>query len=71
MSDIFGKCRTFTTAKELIDAGIYPYFKELEREAALIYATSYQMNLGVISAIVGKRDVANPSFTSNAKYYTR
>lgn len=129
MNDIFEKCRTFTAAKELIDAGIYPYFKELEseqapevtikgkkflmmgsnnylglandprmkqaakdaidrfgtgcagsrflngntvlhtelekklanfkhRESALIYATGYQMNLGVISAIVGKGDVA-------------
>lgn len=28
------------------------------REAALIYATGYQMNLGVVSALVGKGDVA-------------
>ncbi len=129
MTDIFEKCRHFTIAKQLMESGIYPYFKELEseqapeitikgkkfimfgsnnylglandprmktaaidavknfgtgvagsrflngntvlhmelerklaafkgREAALIYATGYQMNLGVISALVGKNDFA-------------
>ena len=128
MKDIFEKCRVFLTAKHLMDAGIYPYFKELaseqapdvmiggkkfimfgsnnylglandprmkkaavdaihrfgtgvagsrflngntvlhmelERklaafkghEAALIFATGYQMNLGVVSALVGRGDV--------------
>ncbi len=128
MKDIFEKCHVFLTAKHLMDAGIYPYFKELaseqapevtidgkkfimfgsnnylglandprmkkaaidavnkfgtgvagsrflngntvlhmelERklaafkghEAALVYATGYQMNLGVISALVGRGDV--------------
>ncbi|MBI4655888.1 MAG: pyridoxal phosphate-dependent aminotransferase family protein [Elusimicrobia bacterium] len=127
--DLFDKCRDFVTAKQLIEAGIYPYFKEIEseqapevyingrkflmmgsnnylglandprmkktaieaverfgtgcagsrflngntvlhstlekklaafkkREAALIYATGYQMNLGVVSSLVGKGDVA-------------
>ena len=129
MNDIFTKCRNFTIVRQLIESGIYPYFKELEseqapeitikgkkfimfgsnnylglandhrmkqaaidavkkygtgvagsrflngntvlhmelerklaafkgREAALIYATGYQMNLGVISALVGKGDFA-------------
>lgn len=129
MTDLFEKCRNFTIAKQLIDSGIYPYFKALEseqapevmiegkkfimfgsnnylglandprmkqasidaikkfgtgvagsrflngntvlhtelerklaafkqREAALIYATGYQMNLGVIGALVGKGDFA-------------
>ncbi|MDA8244317.1 MAG: pyridoxal phosphate-dependent aminotransferase family protein [Elusimicrobia bacterium] len=129
MTDIFDKCRNFTIARQLIESGIYPYFKELEseqapevtiqgkkfimfgsnnylglandprmkaaaidavkkygtgvagsrflngntvlhtdlerklaafkgREAALIYATGYQMNLGVVSALVGKGDFA-------------
>ncbi|OGR67671.1 MAG: 8-amino-7-oxononanoate synthase [Elusimicrobia bacterium GWC2_61_19] len=129
MTDIFDKCRNFTLARQLMDSGIYPYFKALEseqapeitikgkkfimfgsnnylglandprmkaaaidavkkfgtgvagsrflngntvlhmelerklaafkgREAALIYATGYQMNLGVISALVGKGDFA-------------
>ena len=129
MTDIFDKCRSFTIARQLIESGIYPYFKELEseqapevtiqgkkfimfgsnnylglandprmkqaaidavkkygtgvagsrflngntvlhtdlekklaafkgREAALIYATGYQMNLGVVSALVGKGDFA-------------
>ncbi|MDA8131034.1 MAG: aminotransferase class I/II-fold pyridoxal phosphate-dependent enzyme, partial [Elusimicrobia bacterium] len=129
MTDIFDKCRNFTVARQLIESGIYPYFKELEseqapevtiqgkkfimfgsnnylglandprmkaaaidavkkygtgvagsrflngntvlhtdlerklaafkgREAALIYATGYQMNLGVVSALVGKGDFA-------------
>ncbi|MEI7527987.1 MAG: pyridoxal phosphate-dependent aminotransferase family protein [Elusimicrobiota bacterium] len=129
MNDIFDKCRNFTIVHELMESGIYPYFKELEseqapeitikgkkfimfgsnnylglandprmkaasidaikkfgtgvagsrflngntvlhmelerklaafkgREAALIYATGYQMNLGVISALVGKGDFA-------------
>ena len=30
MADIFEKCRSFTVAKQLIDAGIYPYFKQVE-----------------------------------------
>ena len=129
MTDIFAKCRNFTIARQLMESGIYPYFKELEseqapeitikgkkfimfgsnnylglandprmkaaaidavknfgtgvagsrflngntvlhmnlerklaafkgREAALVYATGYQMNLGVISALVGKGDFA-------------
>ena len=129
MNDLFKKCRDFTIVKELIAAGIYPYFKELAseqareveidgkkfimfgsnnylglandprmkqaaidavkkfgtgvagsrflngntvlhtelerrlaafkgRKAALIYSTGYQMNLGVVSALVGKGDVA-------------
>lgn len=129
MTDIFEKCRKFTFVKQLMESGIYPYFKELEseqapeitikgkkfimfgsnnylglandprmkqasidavkkfgtgvagsrflngntvlhmelerklaafkgREAAIIYATGYQMNLGVIAALVGKGDFA-------------
>ncbi len=129
MTDIFDKCRNFTIVKQLMESGIYPYFKELEseqapeitikgkkfimfgsnnylglandprmkqaaidavkkfgtgvagsrflngntvlhmelerklaafkgREAAIIYATGYQMNLGVIAALVGKGDFA-------------
>ncbi|HAF96666.1 MAG TPA: 8-amino-7-oxononanoate synthase [Elusimicrobia bacterium] len=129
MIDLFEKCHNFTIVKELIKAGIYPYFKELSseqapeveiegkkfimfgsnnylglandprmkqaaidavkkfgtgvagsrflngntvlhtelerrlaafkgRKAALIYSTGYQMNLGVVSALVGKGDVA-------------
>lgn len=129
MTDLFEKCRNFTIARQLMDSGIYPYFKALEseqapevmiqgrkfimfgsnnylglandprmksaaieavrnygtgvagsrflngntvlhtelekklaafkgREAALIYATGYQMNLGVVSALVGKGDFA-------------
>jgi len=129
MTDIFEKCKNFTVARQLMDSGIYPYFKALEseqapeviiqgkkfimfgsnnylglandprmkaaaieavqkygtgvagsrflngnttlheelerkiaafkgREAALIYATGYQMNLGVVSALVGKGDFA-------------
>jgi len=128
MKDLFDKCSGFHTAKQLMEAGIYPYFKELSseqapevmiqgrkfimfgsnnylglandprmkkaamdavhkfgtgvagsrflngntvlhtelerklaafkgREAALVYATGYQMNLGVISALVGRGDV--------------
>lgn len=30
MSDIFGKCYNFTAAKEVIDAGVYPYFHALD-----------------------------------------
>jgi 8-amino-7-oxononanoate synthase len=126
--DIFEKCRQFTKAKEMQDAGLYPYFlpledtegtevvidgrkilmigsnnylglttdprvrkaaadaierfgtsctgsrflngtlalhKELEerlaaftgKEAALVFSTGYQVNLGVISCIVGRGDV--------------
>lgn len=129
MIDIFDKCKHFTIVKQLMESGIYPYFKELEseqapeitikgkkfimfgsnnylglandprmkqasidavkkfgtgvagsrflngntvlhmelerklavfkgREAAIIYATGYQMNLGVIAALVGKGDYA-------------
>ena len=129
MNELFKKCRDFTIVKELVAAGIYPYFKELAseqapeviiegkkfimfgsnnylglandprmkqaaidavkkfgtgvagsrflngntvlhtelerrlaafkgRKAALIYSTGYQMNLGVVSALVGKGDVA-------------
>ncbi|MFA6435342.1 MAG: pyridoxal phosphate-dependent aminotransferase family protein [Elusimicrobiales bacterium] len=128
MKDIFEKCGNFHAARQLMEAGIYPYFKELaseqapevliegkkfimfgsnnylglandprmkkaaidavnkfgtgvagsrflngntvlhtelerklaafkHREAALVYATGYQMNLGVVSALVGKGDV--------------
>ncbi|MEK7722489.1 MAG: aminotransferase class I/II-fold pyridoxal phosphate-dependent enzyme [Elusimicrobiota bacterium] len=127
--DLFDKCRNFTIVRQLMESGIYPFFKELEseqapeitikgkkfimfgsnnylglandprmkqaaidavkkfgtgtagsrflngntalhmelerklavfkgREAALIYATGYQMNLGVISALIGKGDFA-------------
>jgi len=28
--DIFGKCRRFTAAKEIMDAGLYPYFRVIE-----------------------------------------
>ena len=129
MTDLFDKCRNFTIVRQLIESGIYPYFKALEseqapevtlegkkfimfgsnnylglandprmkqasieaikkfgtgvagsrflngntvlhmelerklaafkqREAALVYATGYQMNLGVVSALVGKGDFA-------------
>jgi len=129
MTDLFDKCRNFTIARQLIESGIYPYFKALEseqapevmiegkkfimfgsnnylglandprmkqaaidavkkygtgvagsrflngntvlhmelerklaafkgREAALVYSAGYQMNLGVISALVGKGDFA-------------
>ena len=129
MIDLFDKCRNFTIVRQLMESGIYPFFKELEseqapeitikgkkfimfgsnnylglandprmkqaaidavkkfgtgtagsrflngntalhmelerklavfkgREAALIYATGYQMNLGVISALIGKGDFA-------------
>ncbi len=129
MKDIFDKCRNFRAARDLIDNGIYPYFKEFEseqapevtingkkyimmgsnnylglandprmkeaarkalekfgtgcagsrflngnttlhtevekkiarfkqKESALLYATGYQMNLGVISSLVGKGDFA-------------
>jgi len=128
MKDLFEKCGHFHAAKQLMEAGIYPYFKELAseqapevtiegkkfimfgsnnylglandprmkkaaidavakfgtgvagsrflngntvlhtelerklaafkgREAALVYATGYQMNLGVVSALIGKGDV--------------
>jgi len=127
MADIFDKCRAYTAAREVMEAGLYPYFKplrenlgpeviikdrrlimmasnnylgltvhpavieaakqalerygsgctgsrflngtlelheELEdrlarftrREAALVFSTGFQTNLGVISALVGKRD---------------
>ena len=29
-ADIFEKCCRFTAAKEVIDAGIYPYFRTIE-----------------------------------------
>lgn len=129
MTDIFEKCRNFTIARQLMESGIYPYFKELEseqapevtirgkkfimfgsnnylglandqrmkqaaidavkkygtgvagsrflngntvlhtslekklaafkgREACLIYSAGYQMNLGVVSSLVGKGDFA-------------
>lgn len=128
-ADIFEKCAGFTVAKQLMDADIYPYFKQMEsaqgpevmvegrkvimmgsnnylgiaddprmkqasikavekygtgctgsrflngntvlhaqleeklarfkrREAALIYAAGYQMNLGVVACLIGKGDVA-------------
>jgi len=127
MTDLFDKCRSYTAAREVMDAGLYPYFKplrenlgpeviikgrrllmmasnnylgltvhpevieaamqalkrygsgctgsrflngtlelheELEerlarftgREAALVFSTGFQTNLGTISALVGKRD---------------
>lgn len=127
--DIFEKCDKFTKAKELIFAGLYPYFRVIEsaqdpevvingkkmimvgsnnylgltnhpkvkeaainavkkygsgcagsrflngtltihveleeklarfirKEAALVFSTGFQVNLGVISALVGKDDVA-------------
>lgn len=127
--DVFNKCNNFTIARQLMESGIYPYFKELEseqapevtirgkrfimlgsnnylglandprmkqasidavrkfgtgvagsrflngntalhtelerklaafegRDTSLIYATGYQMNLGVVSALVGKGDYA-------------
>ncbi len=126
--DIFEKCYKFTAAKEIIEAGIYPYFRVIEsaqepevvvggkkmimigsnnylgltnhprvkaaamealskygsgcagsrflngtldihvelekklarfmrKEAALVFSTGFQVNLGVISALVGKDDV--------------
>lgn len=126
--DLFEKCRSFTTARELQAAGIYPYFQPIERssdtevviggerkimvgsnnylglthhphvleraeaalerygsgctgspflngtldmhkelesrlaalmgqEAALVFSTGYQTNLGVISTLVGRGDV--------------
>src|ERR1700690_4298329 len=126
--DLFEKCRKYTTAKEVMAAGLYPYFhvveseqspevitegrkmimlgsnnylglanhpkvkeaaieavkkygsgcagsrflngtldihvqleeklaKFMKRDAALIFSTGFQVNLGVISAIVGKDDV--------------
>jgi 8-amino-7-oxononanoate synthase len=127
-TDIFEKCYRFTTAKQLQQAGLYPFFREIQsaqdpevllngkklimvgsnnylgltnhpkvkeaaieairkygtgcagsrflngtldihvqleeklarfmrREAALIFSTGFQVNLGVISALVGKDDV--------------
>ncbi|MBI4520453.1 MAG: aminotransferase class I/II-fold pyridoxal phosphate-dependent enzyme [Gemmatimonadetes bacterium] len=126
--DIFEKCRRFTAAREVMDAGIYPFFQTIERssdteveirgerkimvgsnnylglthhpyvierataaferygtgctgsrflngtldlheqlehrlatflgqEAALVFSTGYQTNLGVISTLVGRDDV--------------
>lgn len=126
--DIFEKCSKFTAAKEIMDAGIYPYFRVIEsaqdpevivdgkkmimigsnnylgltnhprvkeaaiealrkygsgcagsrflngtldihvnlekklagfmrKEAALVFSTGFQTNLGVISAIAGKDDI--------------
>ncbi len=126
--DVFTKCREFTAAKEVIDAGIYPFFrpissamgdevvmngkeqimigsnnylglvgdprvkeaaanatnkygsgctgsrflngtldlhveledrlaKFMQREAALVFSTGFQTNLGAISALVGKDDI--------------
>jgi 8-amino-7-oxononanoate synthase len=128
-TDIFEKCSKFTRAKELIFAGLYPYFRVIEsaqdpevmingrrmvmvgsnnylgltnhpkvkeaainavkkygsgcagsrflngtltihveleeklakfirKEAALVFSTGFQVNLGVISALVGKDDIA-------------
>ena len=34
MTDLFEKCRKFTIARQLIESGIYPYFKALESEQA-------------------------------------
>lgn len=128
-TDIFEKCGKFTRAKDLMSAGLYPYFRVIEsaqdpevtidgkrmimvgsnnylgltnhpkvkeaamdairkygtgcagsrflngtldshvelenklarfikKEAALIFSTGFQVNLGVISALVGKDDIA-------------
>src|SRR3972149_8693902 len=128
MKDVFEKCKNFTTAKEVIAAGVYPYFRPIEsgqdievvvhgkkmimigsnnylgltnhpkvkeasieaikkygtgcagsrflngtltihveleeklarfmrKEAALVFSTGFQVNLGVISALAGKDDV--------------
>ncbi|RMG74931.1 MAG: pyridoxal phosphate-dependent aminotransferase family protein [Nitrospirae bacterium] len=128
MKDLFDKCFRFTKAKEIMEAGLYPYFRMIEsaqdpvvymngkrmimvgsnnylgltndprvkeaainaikkygtgcagsrflngtldihveleeklarfmrKEAALIFSTGFQVNLGVISALVGKDDV--------------
>src|SRR3972149_1537793 len=128
MKDVFEKCKNFTTAKEVIAAGVYPYFRPIEsgqdievvvhgkkmimigsnnylgltnhpkvkeasieaikkygtgcagsrflngtltihvdleeklarfmrKEAALVFSTGFQVNLGVISALVGKDDI--------------
>lgn len=125
--DLFEKCRNWTTAKDLMDAGLYPYFMPLdetegtevtvgnkrlvmigsnnylgltthpkvreaaieatrqfgtsctgsrflngtlawhleleerlaeyvEKEAALVFSTGYQVNLGTISSLVGRND---------------
>ena len=127
MADIFDKCHAYTAAREVIESGLYPYFKPLQEnhgpevivrgkrllmmasnnylgltvhpkvieasiqavrtygsgctgsrflngtlelheeleerlagftghEAALVFSTGFQTNLGAISAIVGKRD---------------
>lgn len=127
MTDIFDKCTSYTAAREVIEAGLYPYFQPLQenygpeaivkgrrlimmasnnylgltvhpkvveasiqavktygsgctgsrflngtlelheeleerlarftrREAALVFSTGFQTNLGAISAVVGKRD---------------
>lgn len=127
-ADIFEKCQKFTTAREVIDAGLYPYFRVIEsaqdpevivdgrkmimigsnnylgltnhprvkaaamealkkygsgcagsrflngtldlhvklegklarfmrKDAALVFSTGYQTNLGAISALAGKDDV--------------
>lgn len=127
MTDIFDKCTSYTAAREVIEAGLYPYFQPLQenygpeaivkgrrlimmasnnylgltvhpkvveasiqavktygsgctgsrflngtlelheeleerlarftrREAALVFSTGFQTNLGVISAVVGRRD---------------
>lgn len=127
-SDIFEKCSKFTRAKELISAGLYPYFRVIEsaqdpvvtmngkkmimvgsnnylgltnhpkvkeaaieavkkygsgcagsrflngtldihvaleeklarfirKEAAVVFSTGFQVNLGVISALIGKDDI--------------
>ena len=127
MTDIFDKCTSYTAAREVIEAGLYPYFQPLQenygpeaivkgrrlimmasnnylgltvhpkvveasikavktygsgctgsrflngtlelheeleerlarftrRQAALVFSTGFQTNLGAISAIVGKRD---------------
>ena len=127
MTDIFDKCTSYTAAREVIEAGLYPYFQPLQenygpeaivkgrrlimmasnnylgltvhpkvveasikavktygsgctgsrflngtlelheeleerlarftrRQAALVFSTGFQTNLGAISAVVGKRD---------------
>lgn len=128
-TDIFDKCSRFTRARELMSAGLYPYFRVIEsaqdpeviingrrmimvgsnnylgltnhpkvkeaaieairkygtgcagsrflngtlsihveleeklarfirKDAALVFSTGFQVNLGVISALVGKNDIA-------------
>lgn len=59
------KYHPFSSASARLLTGSSPEYKELERtvanifnkEAALIFNTGYQANLGIISALIGKDDV--------------